>query len=913
MSVESSLFKLSRPVLLGLITVLAVGLGGCKTKKDADDPTVLGIPPSKAYLGVEYSYNFGAFGGEGILDYSLTNAPSWLGLEDITNKARQGIILRGVPGITGGQRGEDDLGKTSDIVLVTTDGEGAGTQQFDIEVVQNELSLSAPDAKEGKIGESTEAGEESTCVAPAMEREGSHSYSLNLYDDDGNVTGVAEQTSNTQPILVTVTLEQPSVTTVSVAFQLTSQYDSNVCDGSVSPPHQQCDNSGDNRDKAAIGLDVVGLGSGSAPNLPVPNYLQYQLDDDGYYSGGVLTFEPGITECYIRLEVVDDTLAEQPETFALALTEVRDGLAAISDATSEGEVGIEITDNEPRAVLETELGLSRDAINATAVDPDIEPLTEYLVRLTGDRAGVYNVRITTEGSTAVAGTDFDLEVFKNNAWVADNSVPIPASSDTARFRIRVLDTFANTLENDKLVKLAVDVTYQAGRQRFAGASGSALQVGLNELTGELVIGNDGGFVPSDMVVGHDGRHFIVGYDSTTNLPQLRILDRLGADSLGPVDLPDAPVALSALPVIDYIQKPLSNDAIDRRLVISYGTDGAITGGSNAGGTDLVTALYQFDSAAVPAGYVPVWETQTGSAGDDTPVWVGLDDTYNVFISGQTSGSWSPDGSAGGIDSFVQRIDTQQDGGNSSPQVAWTRQAGSGLDETVIGGDVSASGAVAVGTSRGAVNGEAQFGERDFFFYDATSSIADLPVRQRGSEADDTVTAVRYDSNGVWLAGQAQSLYSAREIEDTTLPGALELTQTPADSVSGFLFRYTISGQLNRIVNLNDGNDAADEHVEDLILFDDDLVVSGSSNGIFAADASNDLNRRQPILVRIDGDTETDAADAEVWRTQANIDGAQVIRLGQYRGDELAALVEAGGSGSRQWQLVVFSASGSQLN
>lgn len=55
-----------------------------------------GAPPTTAYLGgVEYYYNWGgAYGGESILDYSLTNAPSWLALEDTSNKARQGIIMR---------------------------------------------------------------------------------------------------------------------------------------------------------------------------------------------------------------------------------------------------------------------------------------------------------------------------------------------------------------------------------------------------------------------------------------------------------------------------------------------------------------------------------------------------------------------------------------------------------------------------------------------------------------------------------------------------------------------------------------------------------------------------------------------------------------------------------------------------
>lgn len=150
-------------------SVLMFALAGCKTEKAPDQPTILGVPPASAYLGVEYSYNFGAYGGEDILDYSLTNAPSWLALEDTSNKARQGIIMRGVPGLTGGSRGDSDLGKTRDINLVTTDGRMAGAQPFDIDVKYNLLSLDSEAFSEGKSpGSSQTTG--SSVFSPILNR-----------------------------------------------------------------------------------------------------------------------------------------------------------------------------------------------------------------------------------------------------------------------------------------------------------------------------------------------------------------------------------------------------------------------------------------------------------------------------------------------------------------------------------------------------------------------------------------------------------------------------------------------------------------------------------------------------------------------------------------------------------------------
>lgn len=44
-------FFVCRLIGLSLIALLATG---CKTEKDPDQPTLLGAPPTTAYLGVEY-------------------------------------------------------------------------------------------------------------------------------------------------------------------------------------------------------------------------------------------------------------------------------------------------------------------------------------------------------------------------------------------------------------------------------------------------------------------------------------------------------------------------------------------------------------------------------------------------------------------------------------------------------------------------------------------------------------------------------------------------------------------------------------------------------------------------------------------------------------------------------------------
>ena len=405
---------------LVFLALLSLGLSGCKTEKDPDQPTILGVPPVFAYLGVEYSYNFGAYGGEDILDYSLTNAPSWLALEDTSNKARQGIIMRGVPGLTGGSRGEADLGKTEDINLVTTDGRMAGAQPFDIDVKYNVMSLDAEPFTEGESPEIPVSNRDQ-CALPDLETGGEHSFTINLYNDDGSVSGTKDLTLPTRRVFVKVILDQPSVTRVAVAFELLSDYDSSSCDVGFSPPHQNCDYSASNAGDAILGKDIVGLGS----NSPVPldetgenelDYIDYELDEQGFYTRGVITLEPGITECYLPLEVVEDSFAEPVESLRLALTEVRSGLAGLGSGNGGVVTNLSIQDNEPVLSLETVKGGGRDTLN-------VGDVREYVATLSGDRDRDIFAKLShTEDSTARLDSEFVIERLEGGNWVENDEL-----------------------------------------------------------------------------------------------------------------------------------------------------------------------------------------------------------------------------------------------------------------------------------------------------------------------------------------------------------------------------------------------------------------------------------------------------------------------------------------------------------
>ena len=340
--------------LLG-VALIALAATGCKTEKDPDQPTLLGAPPTTAYLGVEYYYNWGAYGGESILDYSLTNAPSWLALEDTSNKARQGIIMRGVPGLSGGNRGEADLGQTENIEIVTTDGRMAGFQPFDIEVKRNVITLDGANLKEGESQASEDESEE-RCAVPELDA-GTYSYDLQKFDNEGAPDGTESVTYPTKRAYVKVNLDQPSVTEIKIAFELRSVFDPTACDNDeIDPAHQDCRYSRANTGTVIIGEDLIALSE--ELNHPVDKegnpleYIEYDMTGDTVTSG-VVTLKPGITECYIPFEVVDDLIPEPTEVATMVLTEVRQGIASLGNGSVEVKANISIEDNEPLLSIET--------------------------------------------------------------------------------------------------------------------------------------------------------------------------------------------------------------------------------------------------------------------------------------------------------------------------------------------------------------------------------------------------------------------------------------------------------------------------------------------------------------------------------------------------------------------------------
>ena len=303
---------------------------------------------------------------------------------------------------------------------------------------------------------------------------------------------------------------------------------------------------------------------------------------------------------------------------------------------------------------------------------------------------------------------------------------------------------------------------------------------------------------------------------------MRIVTQKGEVTEQP--LSEAAIAQGGEPVIGFVERNFKegdDDVTRYEFVVSFGSEQTPDGAPGGNGVDVHTLLYFFDTAQDPDSYVPVWGIVTGTSGDDFPRWTGIDEDGGYVVNaGETNGQWTNENAAGGVDSFLQRIDTTVDGNSVVPVVAWIRQVGSaGHDESVVGGSTSTSSPLLIGDSSGAVSGQPQLGGKDAFFYIASSADSTINVRQRGTAGNEDLSGGIYGTNNVWLVGQSTGNYSVESGD-----GNRSLKRRQINSQAGFALSYTALGDVTRAFTFNDLDDASTESLRAVRTYDRDILV-----------------------------------------------------------------------------------------
>ena len=309
----------------------------------------------------------------------------------------------------------------------------------------------------------------------------------------------------------------------------------------------------------------------------------------------------------------------------------------------------------------------------------------------------------------------------------------------------------------------------------------------------------------------------------------------------------------------------------------------------------------------------------------------LDSLGRIFVAGETDGAWPKNTSAGGVDTYVQRIDTELDGNTETSALAWTRQVGSALEDRVHSLNIQNATAQVIGSTVGSVEGEPQLGGRDFFFYTATNADDERPIRQEGTAGDENVLASFRSGATLWLAVTPDEYI--RDVRETS-NGRQEasLSSRMLNSVAASILKYSAVGVPQGALTLNDQDDAAADRLASILAFDSDVIAAGSSGGVFDPTRQAPLTGEMAILARVkekqrlpasegdDSDSDEPATGAvfapglaEEWRIQPDLGESRVEKLLQYRDDKIISLIRQGLSGNNSWYIVLFSGEGEQLN
>ncbi|OZG71237.1 hypothetical protein BTA51_21550 [Hahella sp. CCB-MM4] len=808
-----------RTCLFLVLSVVLVSLGGCGSQSEGDvlPIRILGSIPGEAYVGVEYYYEVGVDGGDGTLNYSLTNAPDWLETDIIDNALRRGVVLRGIPGATGA---DDSFNEDDTIILSVTDGNSVATVEFGVEVSQASFSD----------------------ISGTIDEGGRATYPEDKVDSNGN--GVIDAADDTEP--GTICMQDADgkdlFTKSDIDYFVEHQLDPDAWDGKkvrleflpviLSDPFY---------------LDV--LGTFSLVDLRTQSGADY-LESVQKPSGGSANVKDGYfavpagdTTCYIMLFVVDDLIAEDDENFAidLAIDKVGDITADVSNRAT-----ITIEDNEPQVsfaipkVTVTESSVGRNIVIPVTVKLDRPPeqsvSAEFEVKTgTGADAeiggsnddlvitpsnytvqfakGIKEAKIYLRAPDNASGDDGDTDEFLTLGWVDTDTVR--ASDSTLKIYVNewLSDVEVAIGTNAKIVEAYADdkADLYVGYQSFDGSSKGIANIVHLSRTRELIA--DGSYGSSLL------RELQVKHDDVNILLNDIAIDRFDSSA-------DEIINLYVLATVDKVIASIPSGS-----------------GFTLGGDDIL--LQKYENVNGVGDFELVWERQIGTEQNDFAESMSIDSEDNINIVGGTHGGFLGGSNAGGKDGFFMKVD-------ASGEVTSVVQYGTDLDEYL--NHVAQDGPSNISTFAIVERSQADKGDN----IQMRSLSKDGSLRRSaeyGSPADDQVNAVNPAPTGAILAG-------------ATLD-AIPRLSTNQGGWDAFLVYHR---NLSEITAVEQWGTSGDDRALDTKQVESQVYVSGYSTGnLFGTNAGGEDGWAARYDIVDDEELDTEVFE-EVWKHQIGTSG-----------------------------------------
>jgi hypothetical protein len=169
------------------------------------------------------------------------------------------------------------------------------------------------------------------------------------------------------------------------------------------------------------------------------------------------------------------------------------------------------------------------------------------------------------------------------------------------------------------------------------------------------------------------------------------------------------------------------------------TTGALLGQASFGGEDAFLAKYSSSGTLQ-------WTRQFGTSSSDMATGLGVDGHGNVYVGGETWGTFAGQSNSGASDGFVAKF-------NTSGTQQWARQFGTGDSEGVFASTVDGSGNAWVsGRTNGSFDGQQRAADTDGFvaMYDSVGAFQ--LARQFGTTGEEGAYGLSVDEDGAVYVG-----------------------------------------------------------------------------------------------------------------------------------------------------------------
>jgi hypothetical protein len=305
------------------------------------------------------------------------------------------------------------------------------------------------------------------------------------------------------------------------------------------------------------------------------------------------------------------------------------------------------------------------------------------------------------------------------------------------------------------------------------------------------------------------------------------------------------------------------------IYVTGDTQGTFPGQTSIGQGDGFLRKYD------PAGE-EIWTRQFGTSGGDNAWALAVDSAGNIYVAGDTEGTFPGQASGGEGDAFLRKYDP-------AGEEIWTRQFGTSSGDNAWALTVDSAGDIYVaGDTAGSLPGQTSAGQGDAFLRKYDPAGQEIWTRQFGTSSGDNAWALAVDSAGdICVTGDTQG----------TFPGQTSIGQGDA-----FLRKYDPAGEeiWTRQFGTSGGINAWALAVDSA----GNIYVAGDTDGTFPGQASAGegdafLRKYDPageeIWTRQFGTSDVD------WTLAVGLDGAGNVYVAGDTEGSLPGQASAGGS------------------